>query len=171
MESLNNPQVFQFPRVQDTVKQTLARGYLLLLVIQSILYCLVAAMAAGIFILANREQMEPNWHLLWLVLALAAIILPYSIGYFRTLHFFVREQDLGLFSGVIFRRLVVQPYSRLQHIEITRGPLERMLGLATLKLFSAGGAMHSLAIPGLPVERAEALREYILSSRGVQIEQ
>lgn len=83
----------------------------------------------------------------------------------------VREQDVSFYSGIVFRKVVVQPITRLQHIEVSRGAIERAFGLATLKMYSAGGALHSVAIPGLPVEEAEALRGHILDSRGLANEQ
>lgn len=107
----------------------------------------------------------------WLLLPLWGLLMAYLVFSYRCIGYVVREQDIGLYSGVVFRRLVVQPYTRLQHVEISRGPLERLWGLATIKLFSAGGALHSLAVPGLDLGTAEALREYILRSRGLAIEQ
>lgn len=77
----------------------------------------------------------------------------------------LRELDISYRSGLIFRKTITQPILRIQHVEITRGPIERKLELATLLLFSAGGALHTFAIPGLPDERAEQLRQYILDHK------
>ena len=56
---------------------------------------------------------------------------------------------------------------RIQHIEIERGPLERSAGLATLQVFSAGGAHHTFEIPGLTYEKAIELRQFILNHKDV----
>ena len=77
----------------------------------------------------------------------------------------LREQDLVLHKGLIFKSISCQPILRIQHIELKRGPLERMAGLARLQVYSAGGAGHTFEIPGLPVSRAQQLRQFILSHK------
>jgi membrane protein YdbS with pleckstrin-like domain len=79
----------------------------------------------------------------------------------------LREQDLCLQKGLIFRQLACQPILRVQHVETKRGPLTRLAGLASLQVFSAGGEYHTFEIPGLPVARAEQLRQFILNHKDV----
>jgi membrane protein YdbS with pleckstrin-like domain len=79
----------------------------------------------------------------------------------------LREQDLHYSSGVFFCKTVSQPVSRIQHMELKRGPIERKIGLAKLQVFSAGGDMHTFQIPGLPVDRAQQLRQFILDHKDV----
>ena len=55
------------------------------------------------------------------------------------------------------------PFNRIQHIETVRGPIERLLGLATIKIFSAGGLSSDLSISGLEAERATRLKRIILN--------
>lgn len=79
----------------------------------------------------------------------------------------LRELDLHYSSGLFFRKIVSQPITRIQHIELKRGPMERRFGLATLQVFSAGGEMHTFQIPGLPVDKAQQLRQFILQHKDV----
>lgn len=81
------------------------------------------------------------------------------------IRFAVREQDLILQKGLFFRATVCQPILRVQHIELKRGPLDRMAGMAKLQVFSAGGSAHTFEIPGLPVARARQLRQFILDHK------
>ncbi|WP_448549690.1 PH domain-containing protein [Thalassotalea fusca] len=80
----------------------------------------------------------------------------------------VRELDISLKTGLFFQRIVSQPVLRIQHVEIERGPLERKYGLATLQVFSAGGALYTFQIPGLPVKTAESIRQFLLSHKDTQ---
>ncbi len=64
-----------------------------------------------------------------------------------------REEDLLIRRGVMFARLSVVPYGRMQFIDVTAGPLERAFGLATVRLHTAAAATDA-RIPGL--EREEA---------------
>jgi hypothetical protein len=74
---------------------------------------------------------------------------------FRSWGYAEREDDLLVRRGVMFARLSVVPYGRMQFIDVTAGPFERSLGLATVRMHTAAAASDA-RIPGL--ERAEADR-------------
>ena len=69
-----------------------------------------------------------------------------------------REDDLLVRRGVMFSRLSVIPYGRMQYIDVTAGPLERAFGLATVKMHTAAAASDA-RIPGLERAEAERLRD------------
>ena len=92
----------------------------------------------------------------------------WSMAYAKSLKFALREHDISLYSGVLFKKTIIQPYTRLQHIEIKRGPLERHKKLASLVLFSAGGAMHALELKGLLETDAENIKRYILKHKDLK---
>jgi membrane protein YdbS with pleckstrin-like domain len=71
-----------------------------------------------------------------------------------------RGDDLLVVSGILFRRLVVVPYGRMQLVDVRRGPLERYLGLATVQLHTAA-ATSDATIPGLSPEEAARLRDQL----------
>lgn len=69
-----------------------------------------------------------------------------------------RADDLVVRRGVLVRRVSVVPYGRMQFIDVTAGPVERSLGLATVRLHTAAAATDA-RIPGLPADQAAALRD------------
>lgn len=71
-----------------------------------------------------------------------------------------RADDLLVVSGILFRRLVLVPYGRMQLVDVRRGPLERYLGLATVQLHTAA-ATTDATIPGLSPEEAGRLRDQL----------
>ena len=71
-----------------------------------------------------------------------------------------REDDLIVRRGVMFRRMSVIPYGRMQFVDVTAGPFERMMGLATVQLHTAAAASDA-RIPGLPADEAERLRDQL----------
>jgi uncharacterized protein len=71
-----------------------------------------------------------------------------------------RNEDLMVRRGVMVRRLSVIPYGRMQYIDITAGPLERSLGLATLRMHTAAAASDA-RIPGLDQAVAAKLRDQL----------
>ncbi|MCM3695217.1 PH domain-containing protein [Microbacterium oleivorans] len=79
----------------------------------------------------------------------------------RSIGYQLRQDDLVFRRGILWQRLVSVPYGRLQLVDITHGPLDRMLGIAQLKLVTAA-ASTGVTIPGLPQKDAEALRDTLI---------
>ena len=77
---------------------------------------------------------------------------------FRAWAYQERDEDLLVSRGVLVRRLSVVPYGRMQYIDVTAGPVERLFKLATVKLHTAAAATDA-RIPGLEPREAERLRE------------
>ena len=92
------------------------------------------------------------------VLALGAISWQIVERRFGSWGYAEREDDLLVRRGVMFARLSVVPYGRMQFIDVTAGPLERSFGLATVRLHTAAAATDA-RIPGLEREEAARLRD------------
>ncbi len=73
-----------------------------------------------------------------------------------------RAEDLLVRRGVMFRRMSVIPYGRMQYVEVTAGPFERAFGLATVQMHTAAAASDA-RIPGLPALEAARLRDQLTS--------
>ena len=92
------------------------------------------------------------------VLALGAVLAWIQWRRFHAWGYAEREDDLLVRRGVMFARLSVIPYGRMQFIEVTAGPLERAFRLATVKMHTAAAASDA-RIPGLEQAEAERLRD------------
>ena len=71
-----------------------------------------------------------------------------------------RDRDLMIRRGVMFRRLSVIPYGRMQFVDVTAGPFERAFGLASVRMHTAAAASDA-RVPGLPRADAELLRDHL----------
>jgi membrane protein YdbS with pleckstrin-like domain len=69
-----------------------------------------------------------------------------------------REDDLFVRRGVLYARLSVIPYGRMQFIDVTAGPIERAFGLATVRMHTAAAASDA-RIPGLAADEAARVRD------------
>lgn len=67
--------------------------------------------------------------------------------------------------GVWWRTEVWLPIARLQHLDVSQGPLDRRWGMASLVLHTAGTHDHALALPGLPLDTAQVLRATLMPRR------
>lgn len=63
----------------------------------------------------------------------------------------IENNLIELSNGVVFKHDKKVPFVRLQHIEVFRGILDRIFGLSSVLIFTAGGAVR---IPNLEKEQA-----------------
>jgi membrane protein YdbS with pleckstrin-like domain len=133
-------------------------------------WLLLVAIAAGV-LFWFRERLPDDRRWIWatvgggaVLLLLWSLVSP-SWAWHRWR--FVIDDDLLLARhGIVFHEEKAIPISRLQHVDLTRGPIERLFGLATLVVYTAGTEGASFRLPGLAVARAEELRDRILEARG-----
>lgn len=81
---------------------------------------------------------------------------------YRHWRYRVDADGIEIWSGVVWRQAVVVPRSRVQHIDVSQGPLERSYGLATLSVYTAGTAYSKVDLPGLGHAVALAIRDTLL---------
>jgi membrane protein YdbS with pleckstrin-like domain len=111
------------------------------------------------------------WPPLWLAVGVPAaalvlafwriLLIPRQV---RAIGYAERDEDLLVRTGIFFQRTMVVPYGRMQYVDIGVGPVERGLGLCTLKLHTASPGTNA-RIPGLPAPEGARLREQ-LTARG-----
>lgn len=93
-----------------------------------------------------------------------------AVLYFRyhSLRYRFDDEGVSMQVGVLFRREMHVTYAKMQDIHLSRGLLERWLGIGTVRVQTAGaGAMGDLTIVG--TRQAEAIRDYLYASmRGVR---
>jgi len=77
---------------------------------------------------------------------------------YRAWRYVERHEDLIVGRGVMVQRLSVVPYGRMQFVEVTAGPVERLFHLSTVKLHTAAAASDA-RIPGLETAEAARLRD------------
>lgn len=72
---------------------------------------------------------------------------------------------LQIAHGVLWRTITHVPRSRVQHTDVSQGPLERRYGLGTLVVYTAGTDHARVSLPGLAWETALALRDELRLDR------
>lgn len=111
------------------------------------------------------------WPPLWLSATVPAAMLVVALWRLaliprqvRAIGYAERDDDLLIRTGIFFQRTMAVPYGRMQYVDIGVGPVERSLGLCTLKLHTAAPGTNA-QIPGLPAAEGARLREQ-LAARG-----
>lgn len=141
----------------------LDRGLLRLMQIRGAaagLFLLAAAAAGEMFV--DRLVPVPGGLLLGaallLLLYLAVIAPPRR---YRAWGYGMDSEELQVRRGVWTRIHTVVPLDKVQHIDVSQGPLERALGICSLVLHTAGTLHSQIVLPGLARETAEGIRDEI----------
>lgn len=71
----------------------------------------------------------------------------------------VNDQGLEIRRGVLWRSIVTVARSRVQHLDVTQGPLERRYGLGSLAVHTAGTHDATIVLGGVAHETALAIRD------------
>ncbi len=154
------------PRAAALEYEPMDRAYPREVVIQSIIVwgCILLVASLPALLIAKPESLALR--LVWIPLGLLLLAALSTFVAWRgalVQAVALRDHDIAFRSGLIWRKTVIMPFSRIQHIEVSQGPLQRRFDLGTLKFFTAGGAHVDMQISGLRHQRAVDLRQQILA--------
>lgn len=123
---------------------------------------LVAVLGIALF-----SDEEPVWGALTVLAAfgLAVAVVAWARKAWQRFTYTASDDALEIHKGVLQRQQSYVPYLRIQQIDIERGPLHRMLGLAKLVLRTAS-ATTDATLSGLSVAEADELRAHLLARAG-----
>ena len=93
------------------------------------------------------------------VAIVAVIVAPQRI--YARLGYRVGDRLLQVVRGWAFHTDTVVPFVRVQHLDVVRGPLDKMFGTANLVVHTAGTHNSIVTVPGLAPGRAAEIRDVI----------
>ncbi|GAA4028750.1 hypothetical protein GCM10022281_04790 [Sphingomonas rosea] len=134
------------------------RGYLGVLRVQRALAAVPLVVGAFVLWLVLFER-----HPLAVVVPVVAMLLAVvMVGVlpgrsWRRLGFALEPRLLRVVRGYLFHTDTIVPLARVQHLDVARGPLDRLFGTATLVVHTAGTHNSVVTLPGLSPERAGEL--------------
>ncbi|WP_089156083.1 PH domain-containing protein [Micromonospora sp. NBS 11-29] len=118
-------------------------------------------LAVTLAVLGVAWAMAGHW-LLGVALAVALALFAWRavtiVRAVRAWGYAERDDDLLVRHGLLVRRLSIVPYSRMQFVDVSAGPLERAFDLATVQLHTAAAASDA-RVPGLRPAEASRLRD------------
>lgn len=102
----------------------------------------------------------------WIAVVIAIpVVIAWGILHLKAFErrsYAVRSHDLIYRHGILSVSTTVIPFNRIQHVSVKEGVLSRLYGLASIQIFTAGGAAADLQLRGLALETAGQLKEIIL---------
>ena len=81
---------------------------------------------------------------------------------YRHIRYRVDAHGFTIRRGVFWRSVTSVPKSRVQHTDVSRGPVQRHFGLATLVIHTAGTHDASVSVSGLSHRAAVAVRDALI---------
>jgi len=82
----------------------------------------------------------------------------HALALYASWRYGLDDDALELERGVFTKVDTAVPYVRIQHVDTQRNPLDRLLGLSSVVVYTAGSRGADVTIPGLRPERARDLR-------------
>lgn len=99
----------------------------------------------------------------WLLLQaiLLAFVYHWPAERYRRLLYLAEEDGLRIRRGVFWRKTIWIPVTRVQHTDVSQGPIQRRFGLGTLTVHTAGTAKTSVSLAGLEHGVAARLSDHL----------
>lgn len=148
--------------IEETGLQPPERGYLHVLRARALI--MWVPLLGGAIVL-DRLVLAETWAAGLVPLAVAVlatvgiIVAPRRV--FRRLGWKVGGEQLQAVRGWLVHVDTIVPFVRVQHIDVSRAPLDKLFGTATLVVHTAGTHNNVVVVPGLAPERADSLRSMI----------
>ena len=127
----------------------------------------IGAVSLGVLVIRILTERTPVLFLVvWLVFVLLGAwhAVRWPVRAYEHTSFRVDDLGIEIRRGVYWRVVINVPRSRVQHIDVSQGPLERRYGLGTLVIYTAGTVHAKVELEGLEHGRALRIREHLLPS-------
>ncbi len=126
-----------------------------------IMLILLAVSAASLW----RFAFEPvTWIAVISTLLLTPLLLWMPAARYQRTRYWLKTEGLYIQRGIWWRSRVLVPHNRIQHTDVTQGPLQRKYQLGTLIVHTAGTTNASVSLSGILHSRADELRDQLSRS-------
>ncbi len=135
-------------------------GFLIVGGIGGLTFIGVVALSIFVVPLIGRIVLLSAWSVIFSTIS----VLIWRMTYLRWKYaaYRVGPNRIKIRRGVLWRSVIDVPRSRVQHTDVSQGPVERNFGLATLVIHTAGTQHASVSLGGLPKDAAYAIRDHLL---------
>jgi membrane protein YdbS with pleckstrin-like domain len=129
----------------------------------------VVTLLLGIIFLAILAIKVSPWIVGVSIAGLIIILIPVIIwipAAFRVLEYSIDDEGVKMRGGVVWKKQVTVPYSKITNVDITQGPLQRYYSIGTIHVQTAGaggkqGEKAELKVTG--IRKLEEVRDIIIN--------
>lgn len=156
----NEPiEIRQLPKVEDLEFTPVKRAYLWVILIGWSFWIVLPPVI--FYFVATDMELDIKLYIIGGWFLLMGLFMMESVLSFFRMGYALREHDINFRKGWFWKSLTSIPFNRVQHCEVKQGPVESMLKLSSLKVYTAGGGSSDMTIRGLDPETAKELRTYV----------
>ncbi len=150
------------PKYEEVVLEKPHPNYWKVIIINlSVFLVIFGAFATSVLFLDESFTVN-KWYLAGGFAVLAVVLFTLYRASFKKRGFALREKDIIYKHGIIAETTTIIPLNRIQHVALAEGAVSRIYGLATLQIFTAGGASGNVNIAGIAVEQAKTIKEALV---------
>jgi uncharacterized protein len=121
---------------------------------------LVFPVGFPVFFIARATEVLSPWLAVPIAAVIGAVVGAWiAVKRHRRTRWRLDDRGFAVRRGNWWQSETHVPISRVQHLDLKRGPLERSAGLSTLVVHTAGTRMAAVSVSGLDADDAERLRE------------
>jgi membrane protein YdbS with pleckstrin-like domain len=124
--------------------------------VRAVVFAIIIGVVGAV---ATRFTSLPPWVVGGVAVTILVLGLGFAIARYRRWSYEIRDDALYLERGVLTEIRMVVPFVRIQHVDSRRNPVERLTGLASTVVYTAGSRGADVRIPGLTDGEARELRE------------
>ncbi len=84
---------------------------------------------------------------------------------YRYTHWRLADVGFEIERGVFFQHRIAIPVARVQHVDVTQGPIQRMVDLSKITIHTAGTTNASIELNGLQHRIAMQLRDALIAKK------
>jgi uncharacterized protein len=161
--TFSNQQIYMddLPTIEDLKYEPLDPRYKVVsTIVVTIIFVIIAAIYFGLGFVIERLWALPLI-LIFIIICvfLGGVWIALIYKSFKYTGYALREKDIVYTSGILFRHTAIVPFNRIQHCELSQGPLDRMYGLASLSMNTAG--QSEIELDGITYDKAIKLKNYL----------
>ncbi|MFB6295372.1 MAG: PH domain-containing protein [Halobacteriales archaeon] len=127
-------------------------------ILSGLVTALVLASAVVIVGATVAPALVPSWLPFVVGGVVGALGAIHAFARFDRWRYELQDDALYLERGVVTQVETAVPFVRVQHVDTQRGPIARLLGLASVVVYTAGSRGADVTVPGLTPDRARDLR-------------
>lgn len=103
----------------------------------------------------------------WIALTALMVFVSHFWPQIKHRHYRWRSSDAGMeiHRGVLWKHRIAVPILRVQHVDVSQGPVQRLFELGSLTIHTAGTKNASVMIEGLEYDTALQLRDELLAQK------
>jgi hypothetical protein len=151
------------PTIEHISFHPLEKEYLKVSRITFYISCLIVLIAVAVAFYFIKKIQSP------VVISSAAAIFIFltisgwismNLG-FKSSGYALRDKDILYKRGWFIRKTRIVPITRIQHVSLQSGPIERKFGLASISIYTAGSQEADFTIRGISGQTAQQIKEWI----------